>query len=127
MKNQDPKDYRDAFTGNWQFNGKRTRIVDTDSGENTYNDNISNFIGTISKPSWPDSEVYPNRVIINYINGGSQSFDIDSAGAIFNYTGGTKLGQISNQNSLNLNWQSESDGMGSSSTITKVNLNGNKK
>jgi hypothetical protein len=122
MKNQNTNDFRDVYTGDWKFNGKRTRIIDTDSGEYTYNDNISNYVGAISKPSWPDSEAYPNRIIINYMNGSSQKFDIDSVGNIFNYIGGNKLGTITNQNSITLNWQSESDGTGSSSTITTVNL-----
>jgi hypothetical protein len=124
VKNQNTNDYRDYFTGKWKFNGNKTRIVETDSGEYTHNDNITNYIGTVSKPSWPDSEAHPNRIIISYMNGASQSFDVDSLGNIFNYVGGTKLGQINNQNSLTLNWQSESDGMGSSSTITTVNLTG---
>ena len=130
MKKENPKDdqnlkdYRDAFSGIWQFNGKRTTTTESLFGgeDVTKNENISNFIGTISKPSWPYSEVYPNRIIINYMKGSSEYFDIDSVGKIFNYMGGSKLGQVNNQNSLTLNWESESDGMNESETSTTVNL-----
>ena len=114
--NNTTNNYRDVFIGKWNFNGKRLSYSDT------YNKSIPivNYIGSISKSTLNDK-----GIIIKYMDGYENEFDIDSIGVIRSY--GVKLGQIINNKTLNLSWQTESDGgMSGNSTVTTVNLTATK-
>lgn len=115
----DPKsnsDYRDSFTGKWKFNGSKSYS----SEYSNYSNSIVNYEGSISK-----STNNEDAIIIQYYKDGSQTeLEIDSTGNIRN-SSGTKLGKITNNKTLDLSWQTESEGMNGGS-MTVVYLKGTK-
>lgn len=106
--------YRDVFVGKWNFNGKRVSSSDTYYKSN----DIVNYVGTITKSSTSDK-----GIIIEYLNGYQNEFDIDSLGVISSF--GVELGKIINKKTLNISWETKSDGgLSGNSTTTDVYLTG---
>jgi hypothetical protein len=88
-------DYRDMYTGVWNFSYSVTEVNIDSMGSFFYSDSL-NFLGSIMKGQ------RNNEIIIQYAPDNSISLEIDENGNIAGFPSNYCSGEFHNQTSLNL-------------------------